>query len=239
MRRIIAMASVVIMISSLSLFGFSIANGEGIVITISDQSEMDTLPYENQVYMSFHAVGESITDLGYAIYNAYALQTLRSAYQYYDASSYAYPYIHALSEGCNLEGVASDDELMIAYDLIDEYSMVLNGNDIVKSFSACDKVEHLLAYTPNECVRIIWVIFKNRGALTDISDGIEAGKAALKQVDNDFRYYEQLKIFYSTVKNYYEFLQNPSVSLVDMKDRIEQYNQSIEDCENILAFEFE
>lgn len=236
MRKILSGLLIVTFIICFSLHG---AYGEGIVITISGQVEEETLPYENQAYLDFHTVGEKLEELGNAVYNAYALQILQTAYQYYDSSKYAYPYINALQEGCALDDAANSNEIMIAYGLLNEYSVFLNGSDYQKSLDTCDIVEQKLAYTQNECVRIIWVIFENRGYLSTISDGIETGKTALKQADNNFRYYEQLKVFYSTLKNYYEFLLNPSVTLIDMKDKIEQYNQTIEECENILAFEFE
>ncbi|MCE5342309.1 MAG: hypothetical protein LLF96_01785 [Eubacteriales bacterium] len=194
--------------------------------------------HAKEAYTYLNSLSGSCMTLGDALYNAYALQTLRTSYQYFDSKGKAYPYIVALTQGCDINDDPKNDELMYVYGLSEQYNPSASGYTIAGSLAACGIVEKALAYTPNECVRVIWEIFNNRGEIENILNGLELAKDSIKSTSSSYEYYEQLKMYYSTLNNYYNFLVDPNGSLVDFADTIKKYNEKIEQYEEVLWFEF-
>lgn len=92
------------------------------------------------------------------------------------------------------------------------------------------------------CLFVVNESYVVNGNFGDIQSKIDTANAALKTMTNefdDYKHYPTLKEFYAKVSSYAEFSQNPSGSFQQLKDTINDYENSIRTYRSDLSFVFE
>ena len=94
----------------------------------------------------------------------------------------------------------------------------------------------------NGCLELVYLVFEAEGITNNLNENLTIAKDTLKIMTNDFddyKHYPTLKDFYSKVSSYAEFAQSPSGSFQQLKDTINDYENSIRTYRTDLSFVFD
>jgi hypothetical protein len=86
------------------------------------------------------------------------------------------------------------------------------------------------------------MVFENNGTYEKIKGHLSTAKESLKSVTNeysDYTGYAVLKSYYSEIKAYYEFCENPTGSFSQLKITVDKYETNLRNYKNDLSFIFE
>ena len=88
-------------------------------------------------------------------------------------------------------------------------------------------------------IYLVYIVFDNKGLITDADNLLEDVKATIKQLDSDNEYYSDLKGLYTAVENYWEFTKSPSGSYATLSTNIQNYQSEIDKYISSLSFDLE
>lgn len=134
---------------------------------------------------------------------------------------------------------------------VDSYNYVLylasasglESKDIIQAYSEINKFGDDGLYIKLKDFSIgVTVVLKahmNKGTSEDIQKLLNEAKELIKSCDESASYYQDLKEYYTTVNNYYNFVFAPDCSYRDLGSRISEYTTKIDSLKSNLSFDLE
>jgi len=123
-----------------------------------------------------------------------------------------------------------------------DYGELLDAISDYKGYTVYDTTAYGLLEDFSYSTYFVGRVFENNGTYDKIEEHLATAKDSLKSVTNeysDYTGYTVLKSYYSEIKAYYEFCENPTGSFSQLKTTIDNYETNLRNYKNDLSFIFE
>ena len=96
--------------------------------------------------------------------------------------------------------------------------------------------------TFSACIDLVVESYRQNGMLAEIESLLSQASQDIKELSenhSDYEHYENVKKYFSAVNTYFNFCSNPSGTLEQAKENINNYNNTANECYNSLYYFFE